>query len=370
MALITTVKGNHLSAGLTKVLRVQKSNQILPILEKVKLTPIKSGFLLECSDLDTHILTGIAAKTEPITALTPIMIPPQVFAVLQQIATEEPVEIHMVGDEVNFKYGDNFIRCTNDESSAAFPSMPEIKEPKALIWNMNAGYVQKLFSTLGRFTSDDELRAHLTGVCLTQDAIFATDTFRLLKAEFNTGSTEPLEILLNRGFINALNAIDANSETLKVNYNETYFAINDKSTKIVTRVINGKAPKYQGIIPKAHDFAVKLNRTDFVRSIKLSRNVATTTDSRLKVEYGSGTYHISGQDADFSQEIKLSGTCTINKNEKGAKTFEHAINGKLFIPMLEAMTSPEIVIELNEAEKPVVIREGELTFLCMPLKLK
>lgn len=366
MALLTVIKGNHLAGGLSKVLKAKASNTVLPILENVYAQTVPKGAVFTCTNLDTTVVTGIAGTTAE--ANRTFLIPPGAYQTLLEIKDERPISISEEAGVLTFAIGEgNYIRVAADDA-ANFPALPTFEPTHDFTFPIAGEQVKHALEIAGKFTGNDELRANLTGVNFTPTKLTGTDGHRLIQISISSGYDKEASILISKGLIAALPALDGKSNP-RWQFNDQFISVNDKATKITARLINAQTPKYASAIPEYRGLAASVDRKELLTNISLAYSITQKSDNRLSLFFGqSGQYMITGTDKDLVNEIKLTGSYEWVKNEGLQSTFEIHVNGRFLSQALDLVGAEKATLQFTGAEKPIVIEDEDCLFLVIPLR--
>ena len=219
-----------------------------------------------------------------------------------------------------------------------------------------------------------DLRPEISGVLLVVEPsmlkVVATDSFRLAEA---TLSGESMKNTFDKGFkitiplktAQELARILGDKEKVRFFTDETQIVFESESLKLVSRVIDGKFPDYDAIIPKDIDTKVVVSREELISGIKLAgsfagRNsevVVSVKDGKV-LEIYSGDSHIG--ENKYIIPAKASGP-----------EMEIAFNWQYLLEGIRNEDSKDVILGLNGEESPTVIRSTEDSnyfYILMPIK--
>ena len=163
-------------------------------------------------------------------------------------------------------------------------------------------------------TGNDELRPIMSGVFCELSSegctFVATDAHKLVKyARKDATADNTVSFILPKPLNLLKNSLVTDSE-VSIEYNETnaYFVFDD--IELICRLIDGKYPNYEAVIPKENPNVLTIDRLEFYNSIRrvaiFCEQIHTsnkTKSSRVRVTY------ISSEDLDFSNEAFERLTC-------------------------------------------------------------
>lgn len=352
---------------------VLNSSNTLPILDNF-LFEIKKGKLsITASDLETTMITqvGVEAKEDGVIAM-----PAKLLLDTLKTFPEQPltftIDKENFGVEISSDYGKYKLTGHN---GAEFPKTPKLESPSNISIEANtlANAINKtLFAT-----GNDELRPVMSGVFFelnNDDLTFvATDAHKLvkykradLKAEVGSSfilPKKPLTLLKN---------VLANlTEEVKVQYNETnaMFAFGD--TKMVCRLIDGKYPNYNAVIPTENPNKLTISRNALLSSVKRVSIFSNKTTHQVRLKITGSELSVSAEDLDFANEANERLTCQYEGED-----MEIGFNSRFLIEMLSNLTSDEVNIEMSAPNRAGILtptekddENEEILMLVMPVML-
>ena len=360
------VKPAHLAAGLNKVLKAKGTSNVMAVLDSVLVVTTKTGLIFTCTDLETTIITGIAAEVEPKDEKKEFLIPPQAHAVINLLKDEEDdVIIKVAHKELSFAYGDNVMKFV-PEDATSFPKSPEIK--KSIDFDvLESGELFTIFDDCLKIASKDDLRPALTGIYFSNTEIAATDAHRLIKSKYQAPTKKKFAVIIRPKLVNALSILDT---VTSFAIGDNHISINDKSTQIISRLIDAKFPDYNVVIPEQSAHHITINSAEVKRNIRIASSL-TTKDKKVVFTFDKTSYNLRGFDADCEQEIILKGKCQLaaGKDSKNFKPLQIAFNGAFLSQLLDISGSTDLTFEMNKANAAMLINENGYTLLLMPLML-
>jgi len=370
----------NLNNGLNIIERVAGKNLTLPILNNILLTTEKSFLNLSSTDLELGIKYWSLAKIEKEGSIT---IPAKILTSFINLLPNKK----LILEEKNQTL---YIECENHKTkikgldSQDYPIIPSI-ESKDFI-ELNASLFCEGISQVVDFTTVNQARPELSGIYLNfqKDSvqITATDSFRL--AEKTLYSVEQ-KINKEHSFIlpqkTAREIVNIFSEQkgkimLYFSPNQVLFEYPMIETahpqiQIISRLIDGEYPDYQGIIPKKHETQLILSKSEFLNQIKTASIFSgKSNEVKMKINPKKEEIEILSQSPELGENKSiLSGK--INYSRDSAKEIEVNFNYRFLIDGLLNIKSPKVLFELNGEEGPAVLRpEGDSSYIYVVMPIK
>lgn len=219
-------------------------------------------------------------------------------------------------------------------------------------------YIDKTVFTV----SPDQLRAVLTGVLFSlkvnQLTMVATDSVRLVKLDdksvkYDGEDTEM--ILPGKSLQIVSNAISRNEECV-IYFEENYVEFRFGTITIFSRLINGKYPAYQAIIPANNQLKAKFDKQTVISAISRVSLACNPVTKLIKFNLEPGQLLINTEDSNSSSKAE-----EITPLDYSDDKLLVGFNSSKIIELLKNINTETVQIELNSGKKPVIIRPFEST---------
>ncbi len=229
--------------------------------------------------------------------------------------------------------------------------------------------------------SKDETRPTLTGIHFTlapeQFDIVSTDLYRLARRTIKPTETdialqidaegERQAIVSARCLHETQRLLDAESETpaeLALGENLVQFTLGN--VKIISRLIEGRFPSYERVVPDSYDKVILVRVKDLALALRRALVVAREDANRVVFHINKNIMTLTAENPDVGrveEEVEV---------EVEGDEIEIAFNARYVIDVLEALQSERIRFELTGAFSAAALRpEGDDSYLyvLMPLQI-
>lgn len=339
----------------------------LPVLNNMLVQTVGlNGLMLTATDLELGIQTKCPAKVEEEGAVT---IPAKkLFEIIRELGCGE-IDVGVTKNSaVNIKTAKSFFKIAGLEADD-FPKFPQpSSEPTFEI--MQSMLKQCLALTVFAI-SRDEARYTLNGVLLVvkegSGRFIATDGKRLalIERSLNVPKEVELEVIIPAKtageLIKTLSSEEGNVRISRVQ-NQIIFQLN--STTITSRLIEGKFPNYEQVIPKIQRTKTQLNREDLLAAIRRAALLTSQENQSVKLDFIKDRLLISSRSPNLGEakeelEVNISGDdLTIG------------FNPNYLIDVLKNLDVEEISISLSDPDKPGLIESRDnYQYVLMPMQL-
>jgi DNA polymerase-3 subunit beta len=289
---------------------------------------------------------------------------------------EQPLNFEINDDNLeiniffqNGKY--NFIGQKGD----VYPLQKSLNEAHTTIFPD----AQTLLNGIGRAifaTADDELRPVMNGVYfdIQQDGLtfVASDGHKLVRLRnLAIKSAERAAFILPKKPANLLRSILAKeTEVIKIKFDDNNAYITCPNFEMVCRLIEGRYPNYNSVIPQENPYKVTVDRISLLNALKRVAVFSNAASSLIKLHLTGNQMIISAQDIDFSTSAEETITCQFDGTE-----LKIGFKATYLIEILSNIASEYIIIELADPSRAGVIvpieneENEEVLMLLMPMML-
>ena len=337
----------------------------LPILGNVLIeTSSKDSIHLTGTDLEVGISTTLAAQVEEEGSIT---VPSKKFFDIVRELPEDEVEITVAkNNAVNIKSGKAFFKIMG-LGKEDYPKLPTFDEKDAI--EIEQATVKEGFSLTSCAMSNDGTRYVLNGILISIKGkkihFVATDGRRLAFVEKELNQNQkPYEMIIPSKAIQELLKILTWDGTLKIipTQNQTIFHFGE--TFLVSRLIEGKFPNYEQVIPKEETTTSETNREELLRAVRRASLLTSNDSPAVKFDFIKGKMLISSRSPNLGE----------SKEELAAKIdgkeLTIGFNPNYLADALKSLDIDKVSISLSDSDKPGLLKgkEGYL-YVIMPMQL-
>ena len=208
----------------------------------------------------------------------------------------------------------------------------------------------------------------------TEELTFvATDAHKLVKyTRSDVKASETAEFIMPKKPLNLLKGILAGSEEdVTIEYNESNAKFSFENTEMVCRLIDGKYPNYEAVIPKENPNKLTIDRNQFLNSVRRVSIFSNKTTHQIRLKIAGAELNVSAEDIDYSNKADERLTCAYQGDD-----IQIGFNSRFLTEMLNNLTSDEVSLEMSLPNRAGILTpvdgldEGEqVTMLVMPVML-
>jgi DNA polymerase-3 subunit beta len=140
---------------------------------------------------------------------------------------------------------------------------------------------------------------------------------------------------------------------------------------LVCRLIDGKYPNYEAVIPKENPNVLTIDRAQLLSSIKRVSLFSNKTTHQIKLKLVGSELSLFAEDIDFSSEATERLTCNYDGDD-----LEIGFNSRFLMEMLNNLDSDEIKLSMSEPSRAGILTPSipaneheDILMLVMPVML-
>ena len=276
-----------------------------------------------------------------------------------RILKEGQVTLENDGQQVMIKQGRAKYKLPSFDATT-YPLFPENETlPKVNIDSQKLiSAFKKVSPAIAVNNPKYELNGALIDVRGSVINVVATDTKRLALYKIDQNADKNLSIILPKKAISEIQKIFAHD--LKLYYDETNLIISGSDYYFYTKVISGKFPDYERIIPRELTHTFTLSTTKMIDAI---RQVSILSpEIRVTFESGQISFETLQQD---NEEAKTG----FETEAQVENPFSIAVNSRFLLDFLSQCGSENFVMGFNEPNTPFQLSSDSFSTIVMPIIL-
>lgn len=366
------VSSSYLLKQLQVLGGIINNNNTLPILDNFLFNLDSNNLTVSASDLETTISSKLKVESNEDGS---VCIPARLLLDTLKTFPEQPLTFTVQDNntiEISSNHGKYALAYASGEE---FPSAVQLKDPSSTVvqGDVLATAISKTIFASG----NDDLRPVMSGVFFqfsTDNLIFvATDAHKLVKyTRDDISASQTAEFIMPKKPLNLLKSILAGSEgEVVIEYNESNAKFIFENTEMVCRLIDGKYPNYEAVIPKENPNKLVIDRNQFLNSVRRVSIFSSKTTHQIRLKIAGAELNISAEDIDYSNKAEERLTCDYQGDD-----MQIGFNSRFLTEMLNNLTSDEVSLEMSLPNRAGILTpsdgldEGEtVTMLVMPVML-
>ena len=245
------------------------------------------------------------------------------------------------------------------ESADEYPSAQQVSDGANTIVISN----QLLLDNINRSifaTAQDELRPVMNGIYfdLTPDclAVVASDGHKLVRNKiFTIKSDQPAAFILPKKPATLLkNLLGKDGGDVTIRFDERNAEVNYGDGTILCRLIEGRYPNYNSVIPQNNPNELRVDRNGLQAALRRVQPFANDSSNLIRFHVEGSTLQLDAEVYDFSKTATERMTCEYN-----GQPMSIGFKGSSFIEILSNFACPEVIIQLADPSRAGLVLPSE-----------
>ena len=351
---------------------VINSSSTLPILDNFLFELKDSKLKVSASDLETTMSSTLDVESDTDGS---IALPARLLLDTLKTFPEQPLTFVIEDNntiEISSNHGKYALAYADGNE---FPKSVELDNPS--ITTISGEILATAISKTIFAAGNDDLRPVMSGVFFqfsTEGLTFvATDAHKLVKyTREDVKADQVAEFIMPKKPLNLLKGILAmSSENVTIEYNDSNAKFTFEDTTLVCRLIDGKYPNYEAVIPKENPNKLTIDRTQFLNSVRRVSIFSNKTTHQIRLKIAGAELNISAEDIDYSNKAEERLTCDYQGDD-----MQIGFNSRFLTEMLNNLNADNVKLEMSLPNRAGILTPvdgldaGEnVTMLVMPVML-
>ena len=353
---------------LAQVVNVVERRQTLPVLANF-LVQVQNGQLsLTGTDLEVEMVSRIAVEDAQDGETT---IPARkLFEIIRALPDGSRITVSQTGDKITVQAGrSRFTLATLPAND--FPSVDEVEATERV--TIGEATLKELIERTAFAMAQQDVRYYLNGLLfdLRGDALrtVATDGHRLAlcETELEKASGAKRQIIVPRKGVTELQRLlESGDREIELEVGRSHVRVKRDDVTFTSKLIDGRFPDYEAVIPIGADREVKVDREALRASLQRAAILSNEKYRGIRVEVSPGNLKISAHNPEQEEaQEEIEADTTVSDLAIG-------FNVNYLLDALSALRDEHVVIQLRDSNSSALVREAsseKSRHVVMPLRL-
>ena len=347
----------------------------LPILDDFLFQLTENELKITTSDLD--VTMSVSMVPDMVEGTGEVTIPARLLLEIMKNFPDVPITINVDNNTpaVELIAGEGRYKLAGHKSDE-FPQLPVMTDTS--VWEIPADVLARGFEKTVFATGVDEIRPIMSGVLMEMTESFltfvATDAHKLVRyRRMDVKSDVVASFIMPKKPINQLKNILAGlaDEPVRIEFNKTNASFVFGDYVLICRLLEGRYPNYEAVIPKNNPNQLTIDRQTFLAAIRRVAVFSSKATHQVRFRITGQEIMLTAEDVDFYNEAKERLTCSYMGDD-----MEIGFNSRFFQEMLGNFDSNEVKLEMSAPNRAGILtpvdneNEAEdLLMLLMPVML-
>ena len=272
---------------------------------------------------------------------------------------DNDIIFEVINNDLNIKQGRSSFKLPMYDANEypSFPNLDNLVNLDINIINL-INSVKKITPAIDNNNPKFELNGALLDIKSNKINFVSTDTRRLAVSNLQNLSNKETQIIIPKKAIIEIQKLFLDDAT--ISYDETNLMLSNNKMKFFTKLINGKFPDYERIIPSNLKHSFSLSKSSLIESIKL----VTSLKPNIKITFTNNSILFESVDEDSEAQTTLDVVLNIEES------FYIAVNSKYLLDFLSTSINENITVGFNESNLPFYLEDDKFITIIMPIILE
>lgn len=351
----------ELSRALTMLQGIVHRKATMPILSNVLLQASKENGELLLSSTDLDVSMRLQKNCEVLVSGATTLMARSLLDIVKMLP----------GPDVTLKTSDNHhVSIRSGRTTAklvALPAgeFPTLPSPSGVnMKKIEAGKFLAMINKTLYSASNDDSRYNLTGVYLEPQkdernalVMVSTDGHRLSRVKENFDNVDFSEVeavtLPRKGLVELVRLLENHAseseDSFQIGFSEQHAVATFRDSFLAMRLIEGKFPDYNQVIPKLADKILRASRSDFLLGLKRVSVLASEKNQSVKIKTRSGELTVScvnPETGEVTDDVPV---------EYNGPDIEIGFNARYIIDALCSIADNNVMVKFTDPLSPTLI---------------
>jgi len=296
---------------LQAVCGIVEKRHTLPILSNVLIEKMGERLMLHATDIEMQIRTSTVSSGAEAVAVT--VAARKLQDILRSLPENAEVSLTLDERRLQLKAGKSRFNLQTLPAED-FPRMAEASG-KATVLKLTQKQFKKQLALVQYAMAQQDIRYYLNGLLLVAQGgelkLVATDGHRLAYASEDIGGQqdERIEVILPRKTVLELSRqLADNDEALEISLTPSQARFSFGNIEFVSKLIDGKFPDYERVIPQNQNKTIKLERALFQHSLQRAAILTNEKFRGVRLVLSAGSLKIlstNAENEEAQEEIEI-----------------------------------------------------------------
>lgn len=351
------------------------SKNTLPILDDFLFHLDENQLRITSSDLDVTMTVSLVP--DRVEGTGEVTIPARLLLEIMKNFPDIPITVSVDSSTLAIELiaGEGRYKLAGHKSDE-FPQLPVMAETS--VWEIPADVLARGFEKTVFATGTDEIRPIMSGVLMEMTENYltfvATDAHKLVRyRRMDVKSDVVASLIMPKKPINQLKSILTSlaDEPVRIEFNKTNASFVFGDYQLVCRLIEGRYPNYDAVIPKQNPNHLTIDRQTFLSAIRRVAVFSSKATHQVRFRIAGQELTLTAEDIDFYNEAKERLSCSYEGDD-----MEIGFNSRFLQEMLGNFDSENIKIDMSAPNRAGIItpidvenESEDLLMLLMPVML-
>ena len=363
-----TIQREDFLKPLQQVIGVVERRQTLPVLGNVLVNAGKKLVKLTATDLEVELQAQVAvAVTEPGDITLPAR---KLHDICRTLPEGAELDISVKNERVLVRSGKSRFTLSTLPASE-FPVIDKLKSARTVSLSRRA--LHDLIERTAFAMAQQDVRYYLNGLMLEPAKkllrAVATDGHRLALCEItaDTGDAPEQQVIVPRKGVQELHRLlDDQDEAVELEFSSNHLRITTGELRFTSKLIDGRFPDYQRVIPKNADKCLRVDREQLRQALTRTSILSNEKYRGIRLDVSENNIKIQAHNPEQEEAVEELEALY------GDQNLVIGFNVTYLLDVLNVIDSSEVEIYLSDANSSALINQPgseDCRYVVMPMRL-
>lgn len=359
---------NELLTAVSSVIGVVERRQTLPVLSNLLFDAQKDELVITGTDLELELVSRASVKClAPGKTTVPAR---KLHDICRGLPEGAEITLDSSGDKLTLRSGKSRFTLATLRADE-FPALGAVSSPRVI--QIKKKDLRSLIEHTQFAMANQDVRYYLNGMLLHVTAkrlrAVATDGHRLAMSELTQDSKikDEVQIILPRkAVLELMRLLDPSDDLVELRLGDSQFQADLDVIRLTSKLIDGRFPDYERVIPEAGDKKLQANRERVRQALVRTAILSNEKFRGVRLQLADGKLRLSTHNPEHEEAEE-----ELDVDYAGG-TLEIGFNVNYLLDALGAMQSDQFQMELKGADASGLIQEaggGNSKYVVMPMRL-
>jgi len=257
------------------------------------------------------------------------------------------------------------------QSSDSYPEIPAFEEENAI--EIEQATFKEMLKKVIHAASSEAIKPVFNGIYVAFEngnmTMVATDSRRLSFITRKLDSELPEKgVIIPLKTVNQVLRVLGNDGNMLFSYNDSQVFFRIEDTEIISRVVDGKFPNYNQVLPKEQTVTATVDAKKLNESLRRAMIFTREPSNKVVLHFSNNKLTLDVNTPDLGEskeELSIESNCT--------EEISLGINGAFFMDSLKEISTPFVKLGLTDSMKPFSISpedDDKYISVIMPIQIK
>jgi len=362
------INRENLLNPLQHIIGAVERRQTLPILGNVLFKSSSGVLSLTATDLEIEMVSTVEVDSpEDFQTTLPAR---KLLDICKALADGSDIEFSIEEKKVSLISGRSRFSLASLPAKD-FPGLDDIVEQHS--FTIKQGEIKALLDKTSFAMAQQDVRYYLNGILMEISTdlvkLVATDGHRLALSELKTSislNDEKQVIIPRKAVLELARLLESSDNPAKIILSQNHIRVEAGALVFTSKLIDGKFPDYNRVIPVDGNKTLKVNRESLKRSMNRIAILSNEKYRGIRLTLAPGNLTIQANNPD-QEEAEEELSVDYNESE-----IEIGFNVTYLIDVLNVLHSEDVDIKLKDANSSCIISDSEDSsslYVVMPMRL-